>query len=249
MGELLLLKAKIIDAVNLCQLRQKPCFVGFLTEEEASIALSVLKGLDFKDYMLFGGYEGATRLCLGTFPESIAPHFTAFPIKAIEFNCNSQYRTLTHRDYLGAVMSCGISRETIGDILVENGRCVIFCKDTVAKYIMEQVTKVGNVGVTVNTADVNNLPEVKKPSQIIITISSMRVDVIVASLANLSRESTAKAIAQGLVFLNGVQVTSQSIKLKDGDRLAIRKKGKYIIENITGTTKKGKLRVSVNHFG
>lgn len=248
MGELLLLKAKIIDAVNLCRLRQKPCFVGFLTEEEASTALSVLKSLDFENYMLFGGYEGATRLCLGTFPDGIAPDFSAFPIKAIEFNYSSQYRTLTHRDYLGAVMSCGISRETIGDILVENGRCVIFCKDTVFKYIMEQVTKVGNVGVTVNTADVNNLPEVKEPIQIIITISSMRVDVIVASLATLSRENASKAIAQGLVFLNGIQVTSQSIKLKDGDRLVIRKKGKYIIDNITGTTKKGKLRVSVNYF-
>ena len=243
-----MLKAKITDAVNLCQLRQKPCFVGFLTEEEVSVALSVLKGLDFENYMLFGGYEGATRLCLGTFPDSIAPHFSAFPIKAIQFNCSSQYRVLTHRDYLGAVMSCGVSRETIGDILVEEGRCVVFCRDTVYDYLSEQITKVGSVGVTVNTADVNNLPEVKEPCQIIITISSMRIDVIVASLANLSRENAAKAIAQGLVFLNGVQVTSQSIKLKDGDKVVIRKKGKYIIDNITGTTKKGKLRVSVNHF-
>lgn len=243
-----MLKAKITDAVNLCQLRQSPFFIGFLSEEEASTALSVLKALNFENFMLFGGYDGAVRLCLGTFPDGIAPKSNAFPIEAIEFSCSSQYRALTHRDYLGAVMSCGVSRETIGDILVEDGRCVVFCRDTVSDYLREQITKVGNVGVTVNTADVNNLPEVKEPCQIIITISSMRIDVIVASLANLSRENAAKAIAQGLVFLNGIQVTSQSVKLKDGDKVVIRKKGKYVIDNITGTTKKGKLRVSVNHF-
>ena len=66
---------------------------------------------------------------------------------------------LTHRDFLGALMSLGIERETIGDILVEDGRCIVFVKSDIKDYIISQLFKIGNAGVKIRRQSPDKLPK------------------------------------------------------------------------------------------
>ena len=43
------------------------------------------------------------------------------PVACAQISYPGQYR-LSHRDFLGAILALGLERETLGDILVEEGR-------------------------------------------------------------------------------------------------------------------------------
>ena len=42
---------------------------------------------------------------------------------------------------LGALLSLGIERETLGDFLIEDGRCVYFVREEISQFILMQVKK------------------------------------------------------------------------------------------------------------
>ena len=172
--------SKLDDAAYLAQKRQKPYFFSFLSEAEQAIAGQYLKSISFDSFGFFGGYENSERkvLCLDYYEDD-----PEYPISALEFKFRPADK-LTHRDFLGALMSLGIERETIGDILVEDGRCVVFVKSEIADYIKTQISKIGRAGVKVSDADIDSLPKGRGVEEKFAVVSSLRLDNIVAAVCN-----------------------------------------------------------------
>ena len=170
-----------------------------------------------------------------------------FPVSAIEF----KYRPcdkLTHRDFLGTLMSLGIERDTVGDILVDNGRTVVFVKSELKDYIESQIFKVGGAGVKIVQPNLNSLPQGRGTEEMSLTVSSLRYDNIVAAVSGLSRDKTAKLILSGETTLNFAVTQNVSCTVKEGDTFTIRGKGKFKLDKILGVTKKGRHKISVIHF-
>ena len=139
--------ARIQDAVDLCDKRHKPQFIGFLDEKEQLYTEKITSQMGFKNYMFWGGHTSSERVVFGAFPDYIEPSDNLFPIQTITVT----FRTcdqLSHRDFLGALLSLGIERETLGDFLIEDGRCVFFVREEISQFILMQVKKIGRVGVT-----------------------------------------------------------------------------------------------------
>ena len=236
--------SKLDDAVSLCLTRQRPYFFSFLSERRQVLAESYLKSVYFENYSFFGGYENSERKVLGLFFDEPDNNF---PISALEFIFRSCDK-LTHRDFLGALMSLGIERETVGDILVEDGRCVVFVKSELKDYIVSQIFKIGNVGINIKDADICRLPKGRGFEEISYTVSSLRLDNITAALAGFSREKTKNLILAGNVSLNFLLCQNVSRLVRENDTLTIRGKGKYILKSVLGETKKGRIRISVIHY-
>ena len=235
--------SKLDDAIYLCNVRQKPYFMSFMSERRQAVASEYLKTVCFDNYSFFGGYENSERKILGLFFDEV----TEFPISAIEFNFRSCDK-LSHRDFLGALMSLGIERETVGDILVEDGRCIVFVKSELKDYIVSQLFKIGNVGVRIIEANLNHLPEGRGYDEAFYTVSSLRLDNIISAVTGLSREKTKILILSGNVSYNFIPNQNVSLILKEKDSFIIRGKGKYIINGILGETRKGRIKISVIHF-
>ncbi len=235
--------SKLDDAVCLCLTRQKPYFFSFMSERRQAVAENYLKSVCFENYSFFGGYENSERKVLGLFYDTSID----FPVSALEFTFRSCDK-LTHRDFLGALMSLGIERETIGDILVEDGRCIIFVKSELKDYIVSQIFKIGNVGVKIKDADLSKLPVGRGVEENFYTVTSLRLDNIVAAISGLSREKTKTLILSGNVSVNFIQNQNVSHTMRQGDSLTIRGKGKFILDAVLGETKKGRIRISVIHF-
>lgn len=236
--------SKLDDAANLCYTRQKPYFFPFLSERRQALAEKYLRAIYFGNFCFFGGYENSERKMLALCYDDSKPEF---PISALEFryrNCDK----LTHRDFLGALMSLGIERETVGDILVEDGRTVVFIKNELKDYIISQISKIGNVGVKLCDADLSKLPKGRGTEDLSLVVSSLRLDNIVAAVTGLSREKTKSLILTGNVSLNYIQTMNISQIADAGDVLIIRGKGKYILNAVMGETKKGRIRISLIHF-
>ncbi len=235
-----LLLSRAYDAIELSERSGCPRFLGFLNEHELVYLQANISPK--RNVGWFGGYPDAVRLMLGAGAEEYD-----YPIVALEFIYKPEF-DLRHRDFLGSLMALGLRRDTVGDILCEKGRAVVFVRDDIADYVLTQVDKIGRVGVKIGYADVTALPTPDDIEQLVFTLSSLRLDAFVAAATNLAREKAARLIKSELVMTDHVINTDVSATLREGVTVTIRKYGKFVLAANLGTTRKGKLRVSVKHF-
>lgn len=238
-----LLPARIDDLKSLCEKTNSPKYIGFLSAEETAAALRRFSLSD--RYSLFGGYDGADRVIIGVMPQWCEE--LVFPIKAITFTYR-ECDLLSHRDFLGALMSLGITRESIGDILVEKGRAVVFVLDNISKFVLSQIEKVGNVGVKLSEGYTAPFPQLGKKESFSITVASMRIDCIVSSLCGISRKDATQKITDGMVQINSIGVYKTTTIAKAGDKIAIRKSGKYEVVSCDEFSKKGRIILKYNKY-
>lgn len=232
-----ILRARLFDTVNITLKNSRPKYIGFLTLSERAFAENELKNTDCR-ISFYGGYPDAERVMLGCFPDWMDSD--EFPVKAITF----EYRkcdSLSHRDFLGALMSLGIERETVGDILVEPGRAVVFVCDELYSYIKTQIIKIGNVGVAVYDGFEEPLPQGDILAEFTETVSSERIDCVIAALCGFSRTKAAELLNSGLVTVNSVIITKPTRSVAENDVISVRSKGRFIIVSLDGRTKKGRI--------
>ena len=239
-----LLLARVEDTLNACLLNNRPKFLGFLSKEESVLVDNFLKKRNSK-YCFYGGEHSAQRVFLCCYPDWMDE--PSFPIKALTFT----YRAvddLRHRDFLGALMSLGLKRETIGDILIEQGRGVVFLSEEIEDFVLQNLTKIGKVGVTATKGYTLPLPESDTLTEKTAIISSLRLDCVVSALANFSRNTANEYIENGLVSINSVVFQKNTKLVNNGDVIAIRHKGKFQIISTDKKTKKEKTVLCFNSF-
>lgn len=229
-----LLIARISDTIEICERTKKPKFFGFLSLEQTVLSQRFLENQSVS-YRFFGGYDGAQRVMLGSFPDWEEDF--SFPITAITFSFRKS-DTLSHRDFLGSLMALGLKREAVGDILVENGRAVVFLATEIKEYVLNQISKIGRTGVTLNEGYSLPLPQSNKMVEVTDTIASNRLDCVVSSVSSVSRGVANELIEQGLVSVNSVVCQKPTKLIVEGDVLTVRGKGKFTVCSLSGKTKK-----------
>ncbi len=199
---------------------------------------------------LWGGYENAERcvVCFGD--REYFNDFVDFPIKCIMISpVNQKFADkLTHRDFLGSLMGLQIRREMLGDIIVCENCGFLFCLDTIAKFIVDNLTQVRHTTVECKITDIipqNALPE---PQNNEIIVSSERLDVIISAVYKLSRSQALPLFHTEKVFVNGAVKTTPSHVIKQGDKISVRGFGRFIYNGVLRYTKKDRLVVSIDIF-
>ncbi len=237
---------RIGDAIRLCDTSSTPRFVGFLTSTQSAEAVAFAAKIDCK-WELFGGYEGAERMYFGVFPKWCEDGMGFWPIIPITFTFRRQDK-LTHRDFLGALMSLGIERQTVGDILIEEGRAVAFFSRDIVKCVISSITKVSNVGVRLKEGFEYPLPGASSMKDMTNTVASARLDCVVAALINCSRGQAVTLIEDGLVAVNSI-CTEKTVKIvKNGDRITVRGKGKFVIDSVEDRTRKDRIILKAKKY-
>lgn len=239
-----LFKARIKDTADICIKSSSPKYLGFLTAAEAVLAEQVLKNAPCRT-SFYGGYDGAERVMLGCFPDWMEED--AFPISALTF----KYREsdiLSHRDFLGSLMALGIKRETVGDILTEQGRTVVFVTNEILEYIKSQITKIGRTGVTVAEGYTDPLPMGDKLAEFSNTAASDRIDCIISALCGFSRSRALEALSQGIVTVNSVSVSKPTKSVCEGDVISVRGKGRFLIGSLENRTKKNRIVINYKKY-
>lgn len=250
-----LIIAKLMDKIKICKTRNKIVHTEFLSIYEKQIIQKELNRNKIKNYIFFGGYEGAEGEILVIYPEKlgkdIAEKNLENILKAIKIKLPKELEgKYNHRDYLGCVMKTGLNRNRIGDIIVhEDGAYIIVLKEN-AEYIAEFLK--GIIKFSKSQIEVVEYYEIKTKEIELeekqITVASMRLDNIVAETIKISRSKTEKLIKEEKVFINTKVETKGAKNVGSGDVLAIRGKGKFIIGEILGNNKKGKIIVEVKKY-
>ncbi len=240
------LEAQLRDAVLLSETRGIPKFVGFLDEGAVTVAEAVAKRLGAK-YSLYGGYEEAERVYFGAFPDWCECDGEQFPIVRLKI-LNKGSEVLTHRDILGALMSAGIERNTVGDILVGDGYSVVFVARTVAEHIKAHIIKIKSSGVEIIEDSKVALPIAHSFEERSGTVASLRLDSVVAELCNCSRSRAVELIESGMVAVCGLEVTKLTAEVKKGNTVTVRRYGKFVIDDCDKVTKKGRIALKYRKY-
>ncbi len=243
-----LLIAKIDDLYKKCDKYATAAFSAFL--DSAAQAVVSEKCLNCAGYNLkmFGGFEEAERKIFGVFNEWEEADESRFPISVLSIKCKGAAK-LAHRDYLGAVLSLGIDRCKVGDILVDDTGAVVFAADDIAEYIKNNISKIGRCGVEVGVCAVKEAQIPERRFEVINTVAaSERLDAVVAAALNMSRGSAAAAIESAKVQVNHRICESTSHKLRVGDLISVRGFGRVLLEDMGGVTRKGRLHITLKKF-
>ena len=241
-----LLAEKVSDMIRAAEEKYINKFTFFLDERQQALCEKVLRSHCCENYVFFGGYESAERRILGVSAPYCELKGEAFPLHPLTFAYRIVDR-LTHRDFLGCLMAQGIRRDTVGDILVLEGKTVVFVYDTV-KNIASQISKIGRVGVKVSSGfDSSMIPkQVFEPVEG--TVASLRLDCVLALAVRLSREKASALIRSGLCEVNHFVCTAADTSLSEGDVFSARGFGKFRLEAVGSPTKKDRLHLIINKY-
>ena len=232
----------IKDLARQAEARGAYTFSAFLSPAELSDVLAQERELIPVPYGIWGGSEAAERklFCFGS--EAWFGYPPAWPIcvVAIEPAAERFAEELSHRDYLGALMSLGIERSLTGDIVIRGKQAWLYCLDSIADYLCENLTSVRHTQVRCHV-ETGEIPALAPQFQELrLNVPSERIDAVTAAFIGKSRSSISELFTTGKVFVNSRAVADGSKLLKEGDVLSVRGFGKAVYDGVAGTSKKGR---------
>ncbi|MDO4870261.1 MAG: YlmH/Sll1252 family protein [Bacillota bacterium] len=248
----------------------------FLDVHQRKVLMDYVRGRKLPvRLLLYGGYDDAER-CMPVFlPEYLPdievkasesgageaggghalPPEVAELLKVVRVTAPKGGRQLTHRDYLGSLLALGLDREVTGDILVRKGEdplgagADIIVEAGIADFIEMNYDKAGRTNLKASVLPITELhvaevETVKKHD----TVASLRLDNIVSSAFNLSRAKAADAIRRGIVSVNNIETIKPDMDIEEGDKIVLRGKGKTILREVSGKSRKDRIRILLELF-
>lgn len=243
------LLARLLDKADMRERSGRMQHSRFLSERDRLCVEPVLRELG-TEAVFWGGYAEAERTVL-ILP---AEWQDAESVKTGEGSpvavLRAEWRgpeTLSHRDFLGALMALGIERDLIGDIVPRAGSCDIVLLREIAPFVQQNFSSAGRASL-----QLEEIPEAEaKEAEFRLirdTVASLRLDAIVGSGFALSREKASAAIRAGKVSLNGMECLKPDRAVEAGTKISLRGVGKLRLAEVGGLSRKGRIQVVIHRF-
>ena len=244
-----LLLAKLWDKINAGMRKNIPvntCFLSLRELEMAKFLFGEPEGLH-----AFGGYGDAERKMLVYLPEYLeedALYEEDSPCVCLRATFY-QGDSLSHRDFLGALMGAGIGRETVGDICVGKDSCDFFVTAEIAPYILQNFLSAGRTKLSLKQIPLSEAhipePEVKEIKD---TLASLRLDSIISSGFRIGRSLAAQYVTSGKAAIDGLPCDKPDKAVSEGMKISVRGLGKIKIAAVNGRTKKDRISVVIHRY-
>ena len=244
-----MLLAKLWDKIDAGIRRNIPASTGFLSLREQELSRYLFGNVEGLHY--FGGTEAAERKLLYYLPDYL-PEESLYDedcplicLRATFFEGESP----NHRDFLGALMGLGITRESIGDIYVSKGFCDFFARAEIGPFLLQSFTQAGRVKLRLSQIPLNQVVPPQQECKIIRdTLASLRLDGVISSGFRISRSLAASHIAAGKAAIDGMPCEKPDRIVAEGTKISLRGLGKIKLERVNGQTKKGRISVEIHRY-
>ena len=244
-----LLQKRLLELSRTAYMRGIVTFSDFLNLNELNILHTIPKNLLQSPYETSGGYGLAERQMVAFLPDALYYAFQ-YPFRILEIQpLNRRFsEELGHRDYLGAVMNLGIERCKLGDIMIDGEKALLFVREELADYVIENLTRIKHTSVQVHTAPELAASYEPRYEELKGTVASVRLDSVLSLAYPLSRSKLTAYIEGGRVFVNGKLITSNGYRLKEGDIISVRKMGRIVYDGVLSETKKGRYLAAIRRY-
>lgn len=236
----------ICDDIELCNEINYPVYTKYFYPSYIIERLNEFSslGIKFKGY---GIWNTAEKKLLCIYPQDFLEQNLNYPVKYFKIVNKSKFKILGHKHFLGTILSLGIKRELLGDLIVEKNECFGITTDEIFEYLKNNLTEVANIPVIISEISANDIP-IQSYEEINESVSSLRLDNLVTIIIKNSRNNAINVIDTGNVNINYVVEKEKSKQIKIGDVITVKKYGKFILDKILGESKKGKIRILIKKF-
>ena len=235
----------LLDKVRIAEKTYDDILIDFLTPEEQIILEKICKDKGIHA-AFFGGrtsFERAAAII------GVNEYTGNFPVDIIKISGNFKFEKLTHRDYLGSILSLGIKREKVGDINVYEDGAEVYLSRDISSYIINNLVKIKHSGIKVKKILFEEAREkIQKFKDIRENIASFRIDSVVAAAYRISRSEAVELIKSGSVKLNYIETYEPSKKAKIADIFSVKGYGRFEIVDNQGPTRKDRLNVILRKY-
>ncbi|URN83025.1 YlmH/Sll1252 family protein [Acetobacterium wieringae] len=236
------LLSRITDA---CCKNFEPRFFDFFDEVFQQKIADTIKH-NGVPYLFFGGHPDAERKMLCIYPDYLSSEDLEWPIFAIEFE---KVIPIDHRNVLGELMHLGITRESIGDIDVGEKKTQIILHQRLQEFMWINFNQIKGREIRTKIKTGEQIESFEKNyKRMSVVVASNRMDGIINKIWGFSRQNSLVLIKQGKLRVNYVEIYKNDFRLKSGDVLSLRGKGKAKIISMDERTKKGNIRLEVDRY-
>ena len=227
-------------------------YSGFLSDREQQLAQAALNRASVPENVFHfdGGWPGAERKLLCLEPEDSYP---ARPLCCVRLTCRAQSGAAlpAHKDYLGSLMGLELRREALGDIVLpadQSGVAYVFALEPAAQLICNELRQAGHTELSVTPQPLETLPAFPQAEHTpqTATVSSLRLDAVLAAMLRCSRGMAADLITAGRVEINHLPADRVHAPVYEGDVFTVRGKGRYQLTALPGKSKKD--RAIIEYF-
>ena len=247
-----LITARIEDRISQCRDGYYVTCTGLLDTHEQALAIASSRHAAGVRTFMYGGYDEAERRMLVCVPRDLPVsdgEAVEGLLRVLRVKLPAISRELSHRDYLGSLLGLGIERRLTGDILVRDSGADIIIVPGIEEFLLKELHRIGSVEVKSEAADVSDLivPEARF-EYIRDSVSSIRLDSVVSSAFRLSRSKAAEAIRKGLVSVDHAECIKPDAAVPEGSSIVLKGKGKAVLEETGGESRKGRIRIVIKRF-
>lgn len=227
-------------------------YSAFLSDREQMLCTAAMHRAGCDCFRFDGGFDGAERKVLCIEPEGAAAEF---PVSCVRIQCTAARGAAQpqHKDYLGSLLGLSVKREGIGDILLprtEEGTAYVFALHSIAYIITDELRSVGRMAAAAEVIAPGNVPEFALPERQLCraTVSSLRLDAVLAAMLKCSRGTAAELVSAGRVEINHLPVSSPGASVYPQDIFTIRGKGRYQLAGLPGKSRKDRQIIEYFQF-
>ena len=122
----------------------------------------------------------------------------------------------------------------------EPGTAYLFALEPAAALICQELRSVGRTEVTAQQLALDEVPEFAQAERRLqtATVSSLRLDAVLAAMLRCSRGMAAELVAAGRVEINHLPVSSAHAPVYESDVFTVRGKGRFRLTALPGKSKK-----------
>ena len=234
---------RVIDLCEIVSRTKSTECTDFYNPFEVKELTSLINTYDTISFSLIGNEDSESKAIL-IYPEYMDEVNPADYVSLVKID-KKDYE-IAHKDVLGSLLSLGIKREKLGDIIINDEAIYFYIRNEIVDYVLLNLEKIKNYGVELEVIDLAT-PIVREIDyeEKLITCASARLDLVLANVYNLSRSDAKNAIEAGLVKLNYKVTYKISEMLEVGDMVSMRRRGRFIVGDYLGLSKKYKLKLII----
>ncbi|MBC2396613.1 RNA-binding protein [Clostridium tetanomorphum] len=238
--------SKLYDKILLCNKTGKTIYTNEFYPPNVWKKLEEFKACIDVNIYNNGFFEDSERRVIAFSSEE---ELYYYPVELIKVVNKSAFRELSHREYMGAIMSLGIRREKFGDIILKKDGCYFPINEELVDYVIDNLKNVGNCPCNIEKVNIyeEGLPQYTFEN-ITVMATSNRIDCMISAITNLSRNKALDLILSGKVLINYFPVKDKDKMIKKNSIITVRGFGKFKFVEEVGNTAKGRLKLLFKKF-
>jgi len=239
----------VLDKIEKVLERKSIERTNFLNPYQRKVALGLIEQINGVNHLTEGGYKKAERQRIVIFPDYLFPDHVESSIKVIKVEGNFNFKNITHKDFLGAILGLGIKREMVGDILVLDEFAQIIIAEEIYDFVDLHFKKVNEVPIEISkiTKDDIVIPT-QNTKDIPTTVASLRLDAVASAGFGDSRSKISRDIKNKRVKLNFKVVTDPASEVEIGDLISIRNRGRVEVAERRGLSNRNRIKLLLKRY-